>query len=137
MHETRLAKYSLCFYIYLRMSIIKVKTFMAFIVLFKVPTCLRSPVVSSLEGSRKMKDQVLRVWLLVIVHYFNKSHISFSSKCKHWLWTVYLCKWIYSPSFVIKFLQQQTSIRKYLKHLTENVRFLSLRILFLTFMFWL
>lgn len=42
----RLAKYTLYFCIYLRMSIIKAKTFRAFIVLFKVLTPKRSPVAS-------------------------------------------------------------------------------------------
>lgn len=61
-NETRWAKCTHYFCLYLTMSIINFKTFMPFIVSFKVPTPLskKSWVLLSMERRGKTKDQVIR-----------------------------------------------------------------------------
>ena len=61
-NETRWAKCTHYFCLYLTMSIINFKTFMPFIVSFKVPTPLskKSWGLLSMERRGKTKDQVIR-----------------------------------------------------------------------------
>lgn len=62
---------------YLRMSIIKVKTFRDFIPLFKVATPLRSPVAPGRK--QDSEGPGWRVWLTVIAFFLVNNKILFSS----------------------------------------------------------